>query len=1000
MASSPSPVSTDTTRAKDKGAKILHGILSKPTKALSVPDASSESPNKKKDVRRKLERNVNSVYAKRSLSEPKQESVTKKFKKTKKDKSVCSQTSKSTSSRSTSTSMRKPSSSDSKKSSSSDRQHSTAKTLKAQSCSAENKQGKTNSSGPGSDPDGDKKKGEEINNNNNDNDKGGGDDDNSGGDRFYYFFDTQSTLVTEEKGTKLYGCEVCKGVYRYAFSLKRHFLRNHINVKYLSEADISNCMINVAQQDIIAKRHASGKRPKSNCVDTGGRRVSMQANFVSKSVSQAELYRCSLCSQLFDYKEDLMEHTHNHMTAPPTVAPTAPVKAQLACDICGMKFTYKQNMIRHQAVHSGNLPFQCEYCQRSFPTLISKKQHVRIHIHNKNKNKANSNSKSKTSKNNNSNNTCTNTITTPTAISVGAAGIDFTTTTTTIANTGTTNSSSATNSTATPNIYTTTINNTIADTTTMLTASSGQSLEMIAAADTTTTVTAFTTTTTTNIIVNDCNNNNIATTTTTSSDIELRAAGSPTATTPTTTASRGLTNTTFTTTTSTVTTTAASSTCLAKVLTSNRPTTTTTTTTTAVTTIAASTITATTITAAHITTTTTDNINHISSSGNNVSNICSNRRNNNNSSNSSSGGGTNNKNLSSSNSNISNNNKSSSNNNSSSNNSSTTKSTATITTTTTLSMSKASTKAEVDSAEDLQCQICEKVFSCSSFLMKHIVCMHNGAMKRKANQSRKKEPISAQPHTHNTRSESSSMEGQAATTAAAAMAAAKDSNNSNSSQTSKQPSKQSSSKKKCKFKYICTVCKRKFRSYVQMCKHRRSAHSKSEDEKGSPFYDIEQTDFENELLPGDFEAPFLEPKDVAENVAQNLRCYIDGRVDSFSDFGKYVKVKGYTSLSDHDPEYVKREPDFVWSEYNFPSSFKKELCESNARIGTERSTTCLKRLGSQDSAKDGNHLVWRLRSHSANASRLADCAASNNSCNSGSPVVVVVSQTLLRVLLS
>ena len=174
---------------------------------------------------------------------------------------------------------------------------------------------------------------------------------------FYYFFETRQCNVIENKGTKLYKCDVCKGVYHYAFSLKRHFLRNHINWKYLSEADISNCMINVVQQDMVAKRQPTRRRAKLNSSSSANNCASSKPHFVSNSVSRSELYRCSLCSELFDYIEDLVEHTHHHMTSPPSVAPMVAVKTHLVCSTCNMKFTYKQNFIRHQAVHSGEYSF-------------------------------------------------------------------------------------------------------------------------------------------------------------------------------------------------------------------------------------------------------------------------------------------------------------------------------------------------------------------------------------------------------------------------------------------------------------------------------------------------------------------------------------------------------------------------------------------------------------------------------------------------------------------
>ena len=226
---------------------------------------------------------------------------------------------------------------------------------------------------------------------------------------------------------------------------------------------------------------------------------------------------------------------------------------------------------------------------------------------------------------------------------------------------------------------------------------------------------------------------------------------------------------------------------------------------------------------------------------------------------------------------------------------------------------KVEPEPEVPREEDLKCQICGKIFSCSSFLNKHIVCMHNGAMKRKANQNRRanhqKESSSSNVKTEPVEEESANSTSPQAVILKALKTA----------------------KKKNQFKYVCTICQRKFRLYIQMCKHKRAAHRKIlTAKKKAGFYDLEQTGFEDELLPGDLEAPFLESKDVAENVARNLGSFIDGNIDSLSDFTKYVKIKGYTSVHEHDPDYAKQ-TDVTWSQYNFPASFQMPVEDTKAR---------------------------------------------------------------------
>ncbi|OWF44053.1 uncharacterized protein LOC110458823 [Mizuhopecten yessoensis] len=65
-----------------------------------------------------------------------------------------------------------------------------------------------------------------------------------------YLFSLRPHFGTTQNGRRVYRCDVCSGVYKHTFSLKRHYLRNHVNCRYLSRADITNCMILIGQQQL------------------------------------------------------------------------------------------------------------------------------------------------------------------------------------------------------------------------------------------------------------------------------------------------------------------------------------------------------------------------------------------------------------------------------------------------------------------------------------------------------------------------------------------------------------------------------------------------------------------------------------------------------------------------------------------------------------------------------------------------------------------------------
>ncbi|CAN7986042.1 unnamed protein product [Ixodes hexagonus] len=162
-------------------------------------------------------------------------------------------------------------------------------------------------------------------------------------------------IVNARQGKKQYKCDVCTGTYQHAFSLKRHFLRTHINYRYLSEADITNCNIN---PNLVRQLRE----------ETEGRMADCKAGGDAMSLG---LYRCHLCSTLFDTRDELKTHVSSHAEDN--------VQKGLSCGHCEMTFSHRQNLVRHQSVHSSEKQYVCRHCGKSFPSLANQKRHEKIH---------------------------------------------------------------------------------------------------------------------------------------------------------------------------------------------------------------------------------------------------------------------------------------------------------------------------------------------------------------------------------------------------------------------------------------------------------------------------------------------------------------------------------------------------------------------------------------------------------------------------------------------
>jgi hypothetical protein len=200
-------------------------------------------------------------------------------------------------------------------------------------------------------------------------------------------------------GRKMFQCDVCSGVYRHCFSLKRHYLRNHINRRYISRVDALNCNITFCEPDekkstAVSNGAKPDKRDDEVNVENGGTdeprdsspRIKSESgrNELDEKEKQEEivttlqmdveeigvnevteptkpvigrkkstagtmhlpgLFRCYVCEKLFDKVNLLKAHfSECHATG---------ADKRFACRHCQMQFKHRQNLVRHEVVHSG-----------------------------------------------------------------------------------------------------------------------------------------------------------------------------------------------------------------------------------------------------------------------------------------------------------------------------------------------------------------------------------------------------------------------------------------------------------------------------------------------------------------------------------------------------------------------------------------------------------------------------------------------------------------------
>ncbi|XP_078510958.1 uncharacterized protein LOC144770364 [Lissotriton helveticus] len=90
----------------------------------------------------------------------------------------------------------------------------------------------------------------------------------------------------------------------------------------------------------------------------------------STDVSSAprKMYRCPICSRVFEYLSYLQRHSITHSQQKPYV-----------CDACGKAFKRTSHLERHKYTHTVGKPYECQICQRSFRDTGELAHHHRVH---------------------------------------------------------------------------------------------------------------------------------------------------------------------------------------------------------------------------------------------------------------------------------------------------------------------------------------------------------------------------------------------------------------------------------------------------------------------------------------------------------------------------------------------------------------------------------------------------------------------------------------------
>ena len=129
------------------------------------------------------------------------------------------------------------------------------------------------------------------------------------------------------------------------------------------------------------------------------------------------------------------------------------------------------------------------------------------------------------------------------------------------------------------------------------------------------------------------------------------------------------------------------------------------------------------------------------------------------------------------------------------------------------------------------------------------------------------------------------------------------------------------------FLFACTVCRKRFQDYANMCRHRRLAHQRSPGGLSlgpRSLYTRSQEDVDDDSPVQVMEAdPYYNfYVNVSKNIADNLSSCLDGTQERIDNTAKsFIKWKGSKEVTEKTDKDSKKSQ-VALTKYNFPQGFK------------------------------------------------------------------------------
>ncbi|CAK1553175.1 unnamed protein product [Leptosia nina] len=183
--------------------------------------------------------------------------------------------------------------------------------------------------------------------------------------------------ITVHEAQNEFPCKVCKKVFRWKTSLKRHFEKHAANTQ-TPEAFCSSCGIGFGSVASLQRhlrnslKHVTPDQLKFTCEHCKRRfadKTKLRDHIEGKHMHRT--YQCYICDKPSKNRVGLEQHIRNVHKGRPN---------NKMCHHCGKGFPTKVQLESHIRTHTGERPFICEYCPTTFSQQSNLyKHHRQVH---------------------------------------------------------------------------------------------------------------------------------------------------------------------------------------------------------------------------------------------------------------------------------------------------------------------------------------------------------------------------------------------------------------------------------------------------------------------------------------------------------------------------------------------------------------------------------------------------------------------------------------------